>query len=182
MFDLHAETKKLLAESNEMDVNVLAAELADRVPPRELRAVLADALVHYVRRATTLDRYPVEVEQPPATAPHIPAQRNRRSGHDNWSPKQNRSRRIYHEYLHKRFRGVDGFKYLADFTLDDLTYAVDYRRTLAAGINERANWLESVAREVKEHEVSKVSELPDDVLTALGEQQVPAVATDGEAV
>jgi hypothetical protein len=173
MFDLHTAALDLLDNNPTTPHRELAKMLAEDVPSRELRPVLAEALVHYMARADSRSRYDSFPKPNRETvAPvHIPEQQNRRSGHNNRSAKVAGIRQQWAEWLTKSYNyGHQQRKPLFEFSLKDLTFAVEKRRGFAATLTNRADWLQDGANLVKEYEVERVGDLPKKVLDEWGQR------------
>lgn len=138
----------VLDASETTDPTTLAREIAAKVPARSLRAYLAEALAPYVREQIQHARSAANAarETPgPSRSSKVAAIRS-------WSRKQLRER--YHV-------GYGVWKFLGDFTYEDLVFAASERRQHAARNMAKAAQFDQLAELVRARGVATVAELAE---------------------
>lgn len=78
-----------------------------------------------------------------------------------------RIRQWWRAELRKRYRGAEEWLMLGEFSPVDHEYAAQERRDRAAAITARADWHESCAKAMRDHDADRFDDLPDAVLEDL---------------
>lgn len=156
-FSLIALIRQVAAETDLASPTDIAAKVAEMVPPKHVRAALAEVLVEAVR---------IEIGRLRA-APQPVARRT-----TNPSAKV-RALRVAEEWrvrLRDRLhigRGADAWKLLADCSAMDFRFAAEERRALAAGALAVAAEYDSYAEALEARGVDRFADLPESVQAEL---------------
>lgn len=158
-FSLIALIRQVIDETDLASPTDLADKVAEMVPPRQVRAALAEALPHLVRIELGRQR-----SAPPGDQPRRISNRSSkvvalRGYADAW-----RSR--LRERLHVG-QGRDAWKVLADCAASDFRFAADERRAFASGALSAASEYDSFAVALETHGVDRFADLPDAVQAEL---------------
>lgn len=137
-----------LNASETTDPASLAREIAEKIPSRSVRACLAEALAPYVREQIQHSRSVATAMQ---EAPG-PSRSSKVAAIRSWSRKQLRER--YHV-------GAGEWKFLGDFTYEDLVFAANERRDHAARNLAKAAQFDQLAELVQARGVATVAELAE---------------------
>lgn len=150
-FDLRSFVQQALDRSKKANPHEVADEIAGSIPVEHLRAAVYELLPAYVvpmvgrNRAATM-RAASDDEAPKPSA--------------RWAA----AARTYQGILGQRMLGADEWKFLGDFTRDDLAAAAERRRAHAAGVLHEAERFETLAKKMQRRKATKVADLPDDVV------------------
>jgi hypothetical protein len=156
-FDISAAVRNILDETDLTDPGDIAAKVAEQIPARQLREVVAYLLRSHVR--VEFHRYP----PPPTTTKPSPANR---------SAKVTAIREAAPGWLRRRVHvGDSEYMVLADCTYDNLLYLQQERMTKATQLAAAADWYGRAAELVKQHHARCLGALPATALAALGEVQ-----------
>jgi hypothetical protein len=155
-FSLIALIRKVIDETDLASPADLAVKVAEMVPPKHVRAALAEALPNLVQ--TELGRQRM-----------ARTETSRRTA--NPSSKV-RAIREYADAWRKRLRdhisiGRDDWKLLADCSAADFRHAAESRRALAAGALANAAEFETFADACEAHKVARFADLPEKVQAEL---------------
>lgn len=159
-FSLAALIREVSAASISADPGVIAQEVEHRIPVEHIEDALRETLRSYVKEVgrTTALTFPAEGGKPaPCGKPNG----------QSW--KRNGIREGWRAHLRARVHvGPDpsDWKLLGQCGYDDLMFAVEERRTIAARTAARADHMEELARLLRLHGVAQVSDLPDDALAS----------------
>lgn len=157
-FKLRHLVRDVLRTSTLADPGDIAEEVLRRIPTRQVRVALAQALRLYVRQVNSEERISHRGE--PATEAQAPNRSAKVSGiRDGW---QKRLRDRVHV-------GKGEWKFLAACTYDDLLAAAAERRELAERNQAWARQYDTWARLLTEHDVKTFGDLPTEAqMSALG--------------
>lgn len=167
-FDLRTLTWGLLGRSGEIERSKIVAELLREIEPGDRESALEQALPAYVALQETKYRRDTEICASAASAaedvkvgklhplPQRSAKRERIAG---WW------RRALEEKYTTATPGV--LKSLGDMDRNDLLFAIQTREEAAARTRARALALRGLLDLMERHEVSRVRELPESVLSAV---------------
>lgn len=154
-FDLSALVREVANGSVSPHPEAIAKEVLSRIARGQEHAALEQSLIGYVRQCVS------------RTRAHIPVQ------HSSGPPKPNSSWKVtgIREAWRKALRtsinvGPQSYKFLADCTADDLTYAEQNRRAHAARNVAAAEEFAGLRGLLVQHGVATVAELPEPVLAA----------------
>lgn len=152
-YNLHDAVASVLDTTNLTEPAEIAAKVAENVPSRELRRVVGELLPAYVREVN----------------------RHRRnlgltSENANQSARSSKVaafRAIGRAWLRNRIQVESGWKLLADCSYEDLMWAAENRRQIAAQNFAKAEEYEALAQHVQAHGVDRLADLPDAALDEL---------------
>jgi hypothetical protein len=155
-YDIRAAVRAVMDETDLTSPEEIAAKVAESVPAKSLRAVLATVLRDYVRIELGRDRSPVLRPAPTGSA----------------------KVRAYREYAQRWLRervfvGDSGWKLLGDCTYENLRYLEQERLVNAERSRLAAARYATLAELVQRHSVARVADLPAALLTE-AEGQVAA--------
>jgi hypothetical protein len=151
-FNLRALVREVSDESGAADPTVLADAVYKRVAAKDRPAALREALRHFVRLNVSIDRMTPAVQE---RSDDKPAGRS-------W--KRDGIRQGWRAHLRQRLHVADGWKFLGDCGFDDLMFAAAERREIASRTMAAADRYEALAKLLANHNVTRVADLPDEVL------------------
>ena len=160
-FNLHALIREVADSSTIADPATLAKEVSRRIDRKDLRTALEQALPHTVQQVVHLRRSPLVV---PGGHAGTVTHGSRAAGEPKPSRKVQGIREAWRRMLRERLNvgpAVSDWKFLADCTVADLSYAASRREDHARRNAERAAQLRRLAELLEEHGVATVGELPD---------------------
>lgn len=151
-FSLIDLIRRVIAETDLAMPEDIAAKVGEMVPPKQLRAALAEALPHIVRIELTRDRGRGTVRRAPNPSSKVAAIRQHL---DAWRKR-----------LRDRIAVGDGeWKMLADCTATDLRTAASQRRAFAAGALSAAEEFELLAGKADDRAAARIENQQMDLLT-----------------
>lgn len=153
-FNLRHLVREVAEESGAADPADLADAVFKKVPAKERPAALREALHHFVRMTVSFDR-----SMPPAAEERTGSGK---PGTRSW--KRDGVRRGWRAHLRQRLHVEDGWKFLGDCGFDDLMFAAAERREIASRTMAAADRYEALAKLLANHNVTRVADLPDEVL------------------
>lgn len=166
-FDLRALVRNVADTSDSADPGALADEVLTRIEPHDRVGALEQSLRVFVQHVISLTRYRVSpsAQSDPGNQPVRGAGENPPTG--SW--KVAGVREGWRQQLRDRiFVGTTHmWKFLGDCTRDDCGVAAAIRDSHARTNAARAQLFRRLADLITQHQVTKVSELPDDVLAAV---------------
>lgn len=160
-YDIHQTIRSTIAGSSLRGPREIAGKVAENVPQKHLRSVLAATLQEFVRQELQKARRPLS---PVASAP--------RSGR---SAKVSAIRDGWRKTLAGQFHvGNSEWQVLADCSYENVQFLAaerheHARRTAAAGA-----MFDALAEAMKAHGVDRVGDLPESVLASILTQEVAA--------
>jgi hypothetical protein len=156
-FNLRHLAQEVMRTSKSADYADIAAEVLAQIPPRELRAALAQSLPTFVRTVSVSQRQPGAV-RPPSPAPKMPGSWKVQAIREGW---QRRLSEIYST--------ESGNKRLGDFTRDDLLHQSAICEQQAKQKHSKAKGWRNLADLMDAERVEVVRDLPAEILmTTLG--------------
>lgn len=159
-FDLRELIADELETSTSPDPKVVAAAVIRKLTPTECRAALSSCLWLYVRSIDHAPSNAADVDDPDHDG--VDAQKGVVGVVNNRAART--GRRLIERFLSGRVPGVDGYKFVRDFTADDALHAAEVRAQHALANAAAADQFRRLAEAIKEHGVDTVGDLPADVL------------------
>jgi hypothetical protein len=156
-FNVRALIREVLDDTDYAEPDQIAKETTARIPAEHINDALHEAMRELARIVMSQHRRQVRARS--TTRAEAPAGGGR-------SRKRDRIRR-YHRELRTRYRGVSGYKLLADMTRDDLLAAAAERDDQAAANQARADELRRWAALLEQHGAARVGDLPGAALDAM---------------
>jgi len=153
-FSLRALVREVI-ESGVIGPEAVAAEVAGRVNNKLLRDALGEALVVYARHEIDLDRRGNVI---------LSGAGQGNSGQSSKVAAIREHAERWRRALADQVNTADGYKVLGECTYDDLMFAAEQRRAVAARTLAKADQFESLALLLKRHGAETVAELPETVL------------------
>lgn len=153
-FNLRALVREVSREAHEPDTQLIAKEVARRLPPEHAEAVLVDALSEYVRHYLTTARPRLLTATTPTG--------NTNSGR---SSKVRGIRDAWRRYLDEAaYDTATGQKWLGDLDATDLVFVADGLERKAREQMAKSARFREMSAALAEHEAERVRDLPDAVL------------------
>jgi hypothetical protein len=153
-FSLRALVRSVLDTTRTPDLGEISATVMDQIAPEDYGKALAQTMRQFVRQIVSEQRMSLQISTP--SLPTAPRSR-RESPHV-------AEIRAWRSQLRQIVHVGSGSKFLGDCTRDDLIFAAEERRELAARNNAKARQLEIFVALLNEHGAKTVGELPDTVL------------------
>jgi len=151
-FSLRALARETWDDLGGADYHVLAKEIARRISPQQREDALNEALVEYARHFTTGLRPSARKTRPGA------GQRN--------SGRSSKVAGIRHAWpqLRATYFTRDGQKPLGDCSQADVIFIAEHLEKKARENQAKAGWMRDVAAAMRASKVTRVRDLPNDVL------------------
>lgn len=171
-FNLRALTLGLLRSASEVDQSKVAAELLGVIEPRDREAALAQALPAYVRHQVLQLRKNTAIRAEDARTAEVvtaSAGRGKLRPLPTRSAKRERIAQWWRRALEEKYAtATPGIvKSLGDMGRDDLLFAIQSRERYAQRTAAKALELRGLLDLLERHEVARVRDLPEAVLSAV---------------
>lgn len=148
--------RDVIRTSNSADPKIIAEQIVGLVPAGSVGEAFREILAEYVRVAVTRARVGSAVVAPQGMREHAAGTSTSRASmvRTGW-------RRALRDRVHV---AAGTFKFLADCTADDLTFAEGELSEMAARTAAKAEFYGTLRKLLEHHDVERVEELPGDVL------------------
>jgi hypothetical protein len=160
--DLRGLAREVLDTSGSADLHAVADEVYARIHARDRAAALRQALPIVVKQLNSLDR-----SHPSAGDTHAGAVRPVQGPSRPTRTSATRLREAWQVHLAQRFPAIGGDKFLRDFTVADVDFAITVREEHLARVAATTARFRAIRKALAEAGVEKVGDLPEDTLREL---------------